>query len=83
MDFMEQGRKAIDLFDNLVKAGMTSNHIPFTCVLSACSHFLLLEDCKSYFESMKELRIAYKLNNCVWYAFLAMQDNFLKQRNYL
>lgn len=62
MDFMGQGRKAIDLFANL-KAGVRSNYIPFTCVLSACSHFWLLEDGTSYFESMEWLGIAQKLNN--------------------
>lgn len=61
--FHGQGRKAIDLFDNMVKAGVRPNYITFTCILSACSHSGLLEEGKTYFEAMKGFGIVPKLNN--------------------
>ncbi|KAI9193790.1 hypothetical protein LWI28_000188 [Acer negundo] len=48
------GRKAIDLFNDMVKTGARPNHVTFTCVLSACSHSGLLEKGKRYFAMMKE-----------------------------
>lgn len=48
------GRKAINLFDQMLKAGVRPNHVTFTCVLSACSHSGLLEEGKRYFQSMTE-----------------------------
>ncbi|CBI34855.3 unnamed protein product, partial [Vitis vinifera] len=58
------GRKAIDLFDQMVKAGVRPSHVTFTCVLSACSHSGLLEEGKMYFQLMtEEFVIARKLSN--------------------
>lgn len=59
-----QGRKAIDLFDDMINAGVRPNYITFTCVLSACSHSGLLEEGKKHFELMKkDFGIVPKLNN--------------------
>ncbi|RVX08761.1 putative pentatricopeptide repeat-containing protein, mitochondrial [Vitis vinifera] len=58
------GRKAIDLFDQMVKTGVRPNHVTFTCVLSACSHSGLLKEGKRYFQLMtEEFVIARKLSN--------------------
>ncbi|XP_057982313.1 uncharacterized protein LOC131167526 [Malania oleifera] len=48
------GKKAIDLFNQMVKEGVRPNHVTFTCVLSACSHSGLIEKGKRYFKLMKE-----------------------------
>ncbi|KAA8530191.1 hypothetical protein F0562_004901 [Nyssa sinensis] len=58
------GRKAIDLFDQMVRKGVRPNHVTFTCLLSACSHSGLLEEGKGYFRLMREkFGIAPKLSN--------------------
>ncbi|XP_059451404.1 pentatricopeptide repeat-containing protein At2g01510, mitochondrial-like [Corylus avellana] len=58
------GRKAVDLFDEMVKTGVRPNHVTFTSVLSACSHSGLLEEGKRYFELMEEVfGIPPKLNH--------------------
>ncbi|KAG7985721.1 hypothetical protein I3843_03G040900 [Carya illinoinensis] len=58
------GRKAIDLFDAMLEAGLSPNHVTFTCILSACGHSGLLEEGRRYFKLMKEVfRIAPKLNH--------------------
>ncbi|KAK9285839.1 hypothetical protein L1049_025040 [Liquidambar formosana] len=58
------GRKAIELFDQMVKAGVRPNHVTFTCVLSACSHSGLLQEGETYFQLMREeFGIAPQLNN--------------------
>ncbi|XP_010248645.1 PREDICTED: pentatricopeptide repeat-containing protein At2g33760-like [Nelumbo nucifera] len=58
------GRKAIDLFGQMVEQDVKPNHVTFTCVLSACSHSRLLEEGQRYFKSMSnEFGIVPKLNH--------------------
>ncbi|KAF8007365.1 hypothetical protein BT93_K1386 [Corymbia citriodora subsp. variegata] len=47
------GLEAVDLFDKMVRQGMTPNSITFVGALSACSHVGLVEKGLKYFESMK------------------------------
>ncbi|KAJ7975350.1 Pentatricopeptide repeat-containing protein [Quillaja saponaria] len=57
-------RKAIDLFNEMVREGAKPNNVTFTSVLSACSHSGLLEDGKKYFEIMTQnFNIEPKLSN--------------------
>lgn len=46
------GREAIQLFEELTDAGVEPNIITFVSVLGACSHVGLVEEGKSFFESM-------------------------------
>ncbi|XP_010549165.1 PREDICTED: pentatricopeptide repeat-containing protein At3g47530 isoform X3 [Tarenaya hassleriana] len=46
------GRKAIEAFDEMVKAGIHPDEQTFTGVLSACSHSGLVEEGKMFFEQM-------------------------------
>ncbi|KAF8399780.1 hypothetical protein HHK36_015650 [Tetracentron sinense] len=58
------GKKAIDLFSQMVIADVKPNHVTFTCVLSACSHSGLLEEGQRYFGMMsEEFGIAPMLNH--------------------
>lgn len=62
--FHGHGRKAIDLFQKMIREGVHPNHVTFTCVLSACSHSGLLEEGNKYFQLMKEeFGISPKLSN--------------------
>nr|DAD21621.1 TPA_asm: hypothetical protein HUJ06_023084 [Nelumbo nucifera] len=47
-----RGREALDLFDNMQKAGIKPNAITFTGVLTACSHAGLVDEGKFLFQSM-------------------------------
>ncbi|XP_062095241.1 pentatricopeptide repeat-containing protein At4g21065-like [Humulus lupulus] len=59
-----QGRKSLDLFNDMLRAKVKPNHVTFTCILSACSHSGLLEEGKKCFESMaKDFSIPPQLNN--------------------
>ncbi|KAJ3681367.1 hypothetical protein LUZ60_015856 [Juncus effusus] len=49
-----QGKKALDLFKNMVKRGVKPNNVTMTSVLYACSHTGLVKEGKEYFDSMKE-----------------------------
>ncbi|XP_077219610.1 uncharacterized protein LOC143853757 [Tasmannia lanceolata] len=56
------GRKAIDIFIQMIKAGVKPNCVTFTCLLSACSHSGLLEEGRRYFKLMnKEYGVAPEL----------------------
>ncbi|XP_010036204.2 pentatricopeptide repeat-containing protein At4g13650 [Eucalyptus grandis] len=47
------GVEAVNLFDQMMRQGMTPNSISFVGALSACSHVGLVEKGLKYFESMK------------------------------
>uniref|UniRef100_A0A7N0ZVG3 DYW domain-containing protein n=1 Tax=Kalanchoe fedtschenkoi TaxID=63787 RepID=A0A7N0ZVG3_KALFE len=58
------GKKAIEVFEQMVKENVRPNHVTFTNVLSACSHSGLLEEGERYFGLMSEgFGIAPKLSN--------------------
>lgn len=58
------GRNAVDVFNQMVDAGVKPNQVTFTCLLSACSHSGLLEEGRMYFESMSgQYGIMPKLNH--------------------
>eukprot|EP01018_Ginkgo_biloba_P016130 Gb_14867 [translate_table: standard] len=46
------GKKALQLFEQMQRAGMKPNDITFVCVLSACSHVGLVREAHRYFDSM-------------------------------
>ncbi|KAL8115404.1 pentatricopeptide repeat-containing protein CRR2, chloroplastic [Apium graveolens] len=48
------GRKAIDLFNEMVSSGTKPSLISFVSVLGACSHEGLIEEGKSLFESIRK-----------------------------
>ncbi|KAF4358776.1 hypothetical protein F8388_022543 [Cannabis sativa] len=59
-----QGRKSLDVFNDMLRAKVKPNHVTFTCILSSCSHSGLLEQGKKCFESMaKDFGISPQLNN--------------------
>ncbi|KAJ4702328.1 Pentatricopeptide repeat-containing protein [Melia azedarach] len=47
-----QGRKVIEIFDNMLKMKSEPDHISFVSVLSGCSHSRLVTEGKHYFISM-------------------------------
>ncbi|KAF8406731.1 hypothetical protein HHK36_008823 [Tetracentron sinense] len=47
-----QGKKVIEIFENMLKMGCTPDHISFVAVLSGCSHSGLVPEGKHYFNSM-------------------------------
>eukprot|EP01018_Ginkgo_biloba_P005621 Gb_23018 [translate_table: standard] len=49
-----QGCEALQLFEQMLQAGMKPNHITFICVLSACSHSGLVDEGLRYFDSMSQ-----------------------------
>ncbi|RWR84783.1 pentatricopeptide repeat-containing protein [Cinnamomum micranthum f. kanehirae] len=49
------GKKSLDLFNQMLKEGVTPNHVTLVSVLSACNHAGLVTEAKNYFESMEEL----------------------------
>lgn len=50
-----QGKKAVDLFERMIRGGVTPDEIAFTVILTACSHAGLVEEGWHYFESMQNL----------------------------
>ncbi|KAL1556320.1 putative pentatricopeptide repeat-containing protein, mitochondrial [Salvia divinorum] len=50
-----QGEVAVELFDQMIKAGIRPDKTVFVCVLTACSHAGLTEKGLDYFYSMKEV----------------------------
>ncbi|XP_051115881.1 pentatricopeptide repeat-containing protein At4g21065-like [Andrographis paniculata] len=48
------GNEAIKLFDEMLKDGVSPNHVTLVSVLSACNHAGLVEKAQWYFETMKE-----------------------------
>ncbi|XP_031484938.1 pentatricopeptide repeat-containing protein At2g13600-like [Nymphaea colorata] len=48
-----KGRDAIELFEQLVEAGMTPDRICFTSVLTACNHGGFVDKAIQYFKSMQ------------------------------
>ncbi|RZC66824.1 hypothetical protein C5167_010518 [Papaver somniferum] len=48
-------RKAIKVFDLMVKNGAKPDHVTFAHILSACSHSGLIEEGKHYFQSMSKV----------------------------
>ena len=49
------GRQALQLFNQMLKEGVSPNHITLVSVLGACNHAGLVTEAKLYFESMEEL----------------------------
>ncbi|XP_023520702.1 pentatricopeptide repeat-containing protein At2g13600-like isoform X2 [Cucurbita pepo subsp. pepo] len=47
-----QGRKVIELFQNMLMVGCKPDHITFVAILSGCSHSGLVKEAKHYFNSM-------------------------------
>ncbi|KAK6123210.1 hypothetical protein DH2020_043067 [Rehmannia glutinosa] len=48
------GQEALDLFNDMLKDGVSPNHVTLVSVLSACNHAGLVNEAQWYFESMKE-----------------------------
>ncbi|KAE9589619.1 hypothetical protein Lal_00000246 [Lupinus albus] len=55
------GKEAVQLFEDMVRAGNEVNDITFLCVLTACSHAGLLDDGKRYFGLMRKYNIEPKV----------------------
>lgn len=49
-----EGRKVIDVFENMLKTDCEPDHISFVSVLSGCNHSGLVKEGKHYFTSMTE-----------------------------
>ncbi|KAJ6851368.1 pentatricopeptide repeat-containing protein, mitochondrial [Iris pallida] len=49
-----RGREALDVFKQMIEAGVRPNYITFISVLDACSHSGLLEDGRRWFKAMKQ-----------------------------
>ncbi|KAG6704707.1 hypothetical protein I3842_07G145800 [Carya illinoinensis] len=49
------GRKAIELFQSMVKEGLVPDHVTFTHLLNACSHSGFVKEGKYYFKIMSEV----------------------------
>ncbi|XP_057445827.1 pentatricopeptide repeat-containing protein At4g13650 isoform X2 [Lotus japonicus] len=49
------GFEALNLFEDMKRLGVLSNHVTFVGVLSACSHVGLVDEGISYFQSMSEV----------------------------
>ncbi|KAF5455702.1 hypothetical protein F2P56_025252 [Juglans regia] len=49
------GRKAIELFESMVKEGLVPDHVTFTHLLNACSHSGFVKEGKYYFKIMSEV----------------------------
>ncbi|XP_009794124.1 pentatricopeptide repeat-containing protein At4g14850-like [Nicotiana sylvestris] len=47
-------KKALHLFGEMLKDGVSPNHITLVSVLYACNHAGLVEEAKKYFETMKD-----------------------------
>ncbi|GAB4826989.1 hypothetical protein Ancab_033870 [Ancistrocladus abbreviatus] len=50
-----QGKEALQLFDQMLKDGVSPNHVTLVSVLYACNHAGLIDEAKRYFESMENL----------------------------
>ncbi|CAN0914157.1 Putative pentatricopeptide repeat-containing protein At1g68930 [Linum grandiflorum] len=48
-----QGKEAVELFELMLRKGITPNHITFLAVLNACSHGGLFEEGSRYFKLMQ------------------------------
>lgn len=48
------GREALHLFNNMLKDGISPNHVTLVSVLSACNHAGLVDEAQWYFDTMKE-----------------------------
>jgi pentatricopeptide repeat protein len=48
------GKEAIHLFEAMLEAGISPDHITFVAILSACSHAGLVDEGCHYFESMSQ-----------------------------
>lgn len=48
------GRKALELFEIMVKKGLDPDHVTFTHLLNACSHSGFINEGKHYFKIMSE-----------------------------
>eukprot|EP01018_Ginkgo_biloba_P019392 Gb_22814 [translate_table: standard] len=60
-----RGKEALQLFRHMQQEGMKPNHITFVGVLSACSHVGLVDEGRSYFDSMsKDHGIAPRAEHC-------------------
>ncbi|XP_043695431.1 pentatricopeptide repeat-containing protein At5g04780, mitochondrial-like [Telopea speciosissima] len=49
------GKKALHLFDQMLREGFLPNHITLVSVLCACNHAGLVAEARNYFASMEEL----------------------------
>jgi len=47
-------RKALNMFDQMIKAGVKPNEVAFVAVLSACSHVGMVSEGKKHFDSMNK-----------------------------
>ncbi|KAI3454723.1 hypothetical protein Pfo_011386 [Paulownia fortunei] len=48
------GKEALDLFNDMLKDGISPNHVTLVSVLSACNHAGLVNEAQWYFDTMKE-----------------------------
>jgi pentatricopeptide repeat protein len=49
------GKQAIEIFDDMLRAGLKPDYISYVAVLSSCSHSGLVREGKSYFDMMKRV----------------------------
>ncbi|TVU01466.1 hypothetical protein EJB05_08878, partial [Eragrostis curvula] len=49
------GKQAIEIFDDMLRAGAKPDYISYVAVLSGCSHSGLVQEGKSYFDMMKRV----------------------------
>ncbi|KAK9150215.1 hypothetical protein Syun_008524 [Stephania yunnanensis] len=48
------GREALNMFNHMLKEGVSPNHVALVSVLCACNHAGLVTEAKQYFSSMEE-----------------------------
>ncbi|KAL2557480.1 Pentatricopeptide repeat-containing protein [Forsythia ovata] len=48
------GKEALQLFDEMLKEGISPNHVTLVSVLCACNHAGLVDEAQKYFETMKD-----------------------------
>uniref|UniRef100_A0A2N9FL89 Pentacotripeptide-repeat region of PRORP domain-containing protein n=1 Tax=Fagus sylvatica TaxID=28930 RepID=A0A2N9FL89_FAGSY len=49
------GRKAMEIFESMIKEGLEPDHVTFTHLLNACSHSGFVKEGKYYFKIMSEV----------------------------
>ncbi|XP_038712129.1 pentatricopeptide repeat-containing protein At3g24000, mitochondrial [Tripterygium wilfordii] len=59
------GRDSIQMFEEMLKIGVSPNEITFLCVLTACSHAGLLDEGQYYFELMKKFNFEPQISHYV------------------
>lgn len=48
------GKEALQVFDEMLKDGVSPNHVTLVSVICACNHAGLVDEAQKYFETMKE-----------------------------